>query len=380
MKTLLKVFLAALAGFCLAQPATPAQPAQAEAPRGGDSILWYRQPAGTWEEALPVGNGHLGAMVFGGVPEEHIQFNEHTLWTGRPHAYHHEGAVKFLPDIRRLLQEGRQGAAQNLAMKEFMSVPLHQKAYQPCGDLWLDFPQQQTFSDFRRWLDLDTGLAVTEFRCGAVTYRREVFASYPDRMIVLRLSAGQPGRLDCLVRLSSPHRKATVEVEEPAALVLRGQVEADGIRFESRALLAAEGGRIVAEKAGLRVAGANALVVRLVAATSFTNFRDISGNPAERCTALLKQAADRSWDQLLQRHLTDHQALFRRVRLDLGRTPAVNNPTDQRLREFTRGQDPSLAALVFQYGRYLLIASSRAGGQPANLQGIWNESPESALG
>jgi len=362
--------------------------------------LWYRQPATAWEEALPVGNGHMGAMVFGGAPVERIQFNEHTVWTGQPHSYAHKGAVKALPEMRRLLQEMRrlereayqldpkgqskeareklkqareyQKQADNLGMKEFMSEPLHQKAYQPCGDLWIEFDEHSSVTDYRRWLDLDTALAVTEYKVGNAAFRREVFASHPDRAIWVRVAADKPGKLNCLVRLNSPHKDSQT-VARGAALILSGCVEPDGIRFESRAALAAEGGTLNVEGDALRVSGANALVIRLVAATNFKSYNDITADPSARCAALLKQAVDRSWDDALKVHLADHQALFRRVSLDLGRTSEADKPTDERIKNFAAGNDPHLAALAFQYGRYLLIGSSRPGGQPANLQGIWND-------
>ncbi|MBM3859052.1 MAG: glycoside hydrolase family 95 protein [Verrucomicrobia bacterium] len=333
-----------------------------------DLKLWYRQPATAWEEALPVGNGHMGAMIYGGVPTERVQFNEHTVWTGQPHCYAHKGAVKFLPEIRRLLFDGKQKEAEQLALREFMSEPLRQKAYQPCGDLWIEFPHDKT-SDYRRWLNLDTALAVTEYQFGGVAYRREVVASYPDRAVVVRLTADKPGKLDCVVRLNSPHTNSTVAATANT-LTLRGEVEPDGIRFESRALLTTDGA-VTVEQGTLRVRGAGTLIIRLVAATNFKSYKDISGDPAARCAALLKK--NKSWEKTLQAHVADHQSLFRRVSLDLGRTPAADKPTDQRIKEFATGNDPSLVALVFQYGRYLLIASSRPGGQPANLQGIWND-------
>ncbi len=432
MKTLSKTVLLALAGLLLAQsnygaesksasasqaskaPKSAAIAGQASAPEG-EWGLWYRKPAGPWEEALPVGNGRMGAMVFGGVPLERVQFNEGTVWAGQPHAYQHEGAVKFLPEIRRLLQEGRafeaeglkkqseaaqlqtggnaadakakqregqeamksarakQKEAENLAMKEFMSEPLHQKAYQPCGDLWLEFPDHQQAADYRRWLDLDTALCATEYKSGEVTFRREVFATYPGRMILVRVSADKPGRLDCVLRLNSPHADSQVSVEGRDSLVLRGQVQPNGVRFESRAQVAVDGGALSTEAGALRVSGANSLVVRLVAASNVKNFRDLTADPTARCAEVLKAASGKSWEQLKQAHLADHQALFRRVKLDLGRTEAAKNPTNQRIAEFATGNDPHLAALVFQYGRYLLIGCSRPGSQPATLQGVWND-------
>ncbi|MBI5818683.1 MAG: glycoside hydrolase family 95 protein [Verrucomicrobia bacterium] len=346
--------------------------------------LWYRQPAAKWEEALPVGNGHIGAMVFGRVPVEHIQFNEHTIWTGQPHSYAHKGAVKALPEMRRLLFEGRalelqgenkaarakQKEAEDLAMKEFMSEPLRQKAYQPCGDLWIEFDGHDKATDYRRWLDLDKAMAVTEYKCGDVTFRRVVFASYPDRALYVGLEADKEGKLNCVVRLNSPHEKAQVTVEG-RTLVLRGEVEPGGIHFESRADVG--GSTIAVEGNALRVTGATRFIIRVITATNFKCYRDLSDDPAVRCAALLKKSADKSWEQLVTTHVADHQSLFGRVSLDLGRTSAAKNPTDQRIKEFATGNDPDLAALAFQYGRYLLIGSSRAGGQPANLQGIWND-------
>ena len=171
----------------------PAKLTGEASPPQGEWVLWYRQPAEKWEQALPVGNGRMGAMVFGGVQAERVQFNEHTVWTGQPHAYHHEGAVKFLPEIRRLLWEGKQREAEQLATQEFMSIPLRQFAYQPCGDLWLEFPEHREVASYRRWLDLDSAVCTTEYRVGEALVRREVWASYPDRMIVVRVTSDKPG-------------------------------------------------------------------------------------------------------------------------------------------------------------------------------------------
>jgi alpha-L-fucosidase 2 len=355
-------------------------------------------------------------MVYGGLATEHIQFNEDTVWTGQPHSYAHPGAAKALPEMRRLLFEGRplelealqkqteaaqllaagktqeagakkkeaqdllkaasakQRQAQDLGMKEFMSVPLHQMAYQPCGDLWIEFPGQDKAADYRRWLDLDKGMATVEYQCEGVTFRREVFVSYPDRALFARLTANRAGKLNCVVRLTSPHKNSTVRAGEGDTLVLDGEVEPGGIRFQSRMVAVVQGGSAVAQDGALLITNAASAIIRLVAGTNFKNFRDLSADPAERCADDAKQSRGKSWEQVIAAHLADHQALFRRVSLDLGRSAAAANPTGQRLAQFRTGSDPGLAALVFQYGRYLLIACSRPGGQPANLQGIWNDS------
>ncbi len=367
----------------------------------GKLCLWYLRPANGWTDALPVGNGQMGAMVFGGITTERIQFNEHTVWTGKPHDYAHEGAAKALPEIRRLLQEGRaaerearkldpdlksraarekmslahsrQGAAESLAGKEFMSEPLHQQKYQPCGDLWLDFPAVESVSGYRRWLDLDTATATTEYRVGDVTFRRDVFASHPDSLVVSHLSANEPGQIKCLIRLTSPHKQSSVKADGNR-IVLTGQVEADGVHFECVIQVITDGGKVAVEDQGLRISAANTATIRLIAATNFKNFRELSADPAARCKEAIDRAASKSLEAIRRDHIADHQSLLHRVSLDLGRTPSADAPTNFRLRDFHEGHDPDLANLVFQYGRYLLIASSRKGGQPANLQGIWNDS------
>jgi alpha-L-fucosidase 2 len=321
---------------------------------GSPLTLWYRQPANVWVEALPIGNGHLGAMVFGGVSRERIQFNEHTLWTGGPHDYAHHGAYRYLPQIRELLWEGRQKEAEDLAMKEFMSEPLRQKAYQAFGDLYLGFPgiRDRKVTHYRRQLDLDTGVVSVQFDFEGVTYRREVFASYPDRVIVIRLTASRAGKLPYQAVLKSAHAGA-VETENS----ISGQVEDGVIRYQA---------------AFRTVRDRNGITLILAAATSFKNFRDVSGDPKARVDATLDAASRKGYKRLLEEHVADYQRLFRRVTLDLG--PAPDSPTDERIAAFAKRSDPALVALVFQFGRYLMIASSRPGGQPANLQGIWNDS------
>ncbi len=330
--------------------------------------LWYRQPARVWVEALPVGNGRLGAMVFGGLAQERIQFNEDTVWTGQPHEYQHEGAAKFLPELRRLLAEGKQKEAHELGMKEFMSVPLRQKAYQPCGDLMLDFPGHEAATDYLRTLDLDTAVATVRYRVGEVTFTREVFASHPDGVIVVRVSADRPGQLNFSARVTSPHEGAVTK-----ALGVSGQVKDGAIRFDAQAKVSTEGGRTREENGALVVSGADSATFVLTAATNFVNFQDVSADPAARNAAVLATAEKKPFAELRYVHLADHQALFRRVSFDLGYT-SENLPTDARLRVADKSGDRALIPLYFQFGRYLLIASSRPGDQPANLQGVWNES------
>jgi alpha-L-fucosidase 2 len=333
----------------------------------------YREPAAKWEEALPIGNGRLGAMVFGGPEQERIQFNEDTLWTGKPHEYHHPGAAACLPTLRKLLAEGKQKEAEDLAMKEFMSVPIRQKAYQPFGDLRLLFAGRAQAADYRRGLDLDAAVAKVRYRVDDVTYERSAFASRPGQVIAVRVSADKPGRVSFTAKLDSLHKSARTRAVGDQ-LALFGQVEEGGLKFEARLCVQTEGGTATVKEDGVSVENANSAVLLLTGATSFQNYRDISADPAERCEKTMKAVAGKAWEVLLKEHQEDHRRLFRRVSLDLGLTAAVEQPTDQRLKTVAKEPDPHLAALYFQFGRYLLIASSRPGGQPANLQGLWNDS------
>ena len=366
-----------------------------------DWKLWYDQPAKEWVEALPVGNGRLGAMVFGGVPFERIQFNESTIWTGKPHEYQHEGAAKFLPEMRQLIQEGRkalaekdkltaqgltqeaaaegkkysdnQKAAEKIGMDNFMSIPLKQFAYQPFGDLRIDFPGQDNFTGYRRELDLDDAISTVTYQSGGVTFTRRTLASHPDHAIAVQLSADKPGSLTFNARLDSAHKDVTISPLGNNTLVLSGAVAPDGVRFEARLQVRAKGREVTIRDGRIFVEKADSVTLLLVGASSYKNFQDISADPAARCEADMKALKGKSFDSILAAHQADHRKLFRRVALDLGRTPAANEPTDKRIASFATREDPALAALAFQYGRYLTIAGSRSGGMPNNLQGIWND-------
>ena len=338
--------------------------------------LWYAQPAEKWTDALPIGNGRMGTMIFGGVFDERIQFNEDTLWKGQPHDYVREGAGEQLTEIRSLLAAGNITNAIALARSNFLSDPVRQKAYQPFGDLRLHFPGTADVTDYRRDLDLASAIASVSYRLGNVTFRREIFASYPDRAIVLHMMADKPGQINFTLTMDSPHTNSQTLAIKTNTLALTGQVETGGLRFESRVRVLATGGTIMTNGNAIAVGNADSATLYLVAATSFKNFQDITADPARICAEELSKASKRNFTNVLAEHLADYQNLFGRVSLDLGSTAAADLPTDERLKRVrTSGleTDPALAALYFQYGRYLLIASSRPGSQPANLQGVWNE-------
>ena len=341
-----------------------------------ENVLWYAQPAVKWTEALPIGNGRMGAMIFGGVADERIQFNEDTLWTGHPHDYANTNALQALPKIRELLAAGKNKEAGWLAKSNFLGTPARQKAYQPFGDLHLHFFGVDQPTDYRRELNLDSAIASVSFRANGATFRREIFASYPDQAIVLHFTADKAAQISFSLQMTSPHTNSETHLLRPDTLVLGGQVETDGLRFESRVRVVNSGGQIVTNGNFITVTNAEAVTLYLVASTSFKNFQDISADPARRCERDLKKVSARGFDAVRAAHLSDYQHLFSRVQLDLGRNDRGLLPTDERLKQVKLSgltNDPTLASLYFQYGRYLLISSSRIGGQPANLQGLWND-------
>jgi alpha-L-fucosidase 2 len=358
-----------------------------------DLRIWYLEPAKQWEHALPIGSGRLGAMVFGRVEDERIQFNEDTLWTGKPHNYVRAGARDHLEEIRRLLFEGQVKEATPVVRRSFLSDPLRQEAYQPFGDLHIRFPGHAKAVDYRRELDLDSAVARVTYRVGDVIHRREAFASYPDGVIVVHFTADRGGTVSFRVTMDSPHPSAQCRAVAADTFAMAGRVRDDGLRFESRVRVFAPGGRAIVDDGGLTVERADSATLVLAAATSFRTFQDIGADPASRCEATLARLGSKGYEALRADHVADHRGLFRRVRLDLGRDERADWPTDRRVARMVadgnliagsspgvglglshglRG-DPALTALYFQFGRYLLIASSRPGSQPANLQGVWNE-------
>jgi len=339
--------------------------------------LWYTAPATEWVEALPVGNGRLGAMVFGGTAAERIQFNEDTVWNGEPHDYSHPGAYQYLNVMRELLFSGRQKEAQRIGMEHFMSVPLRQKAYQAFADLVLLFPgldETKRIQNYRRDLNLDTAVATVVFDAGGVTYRREVLASYPDQVIAVRLMADQPGKINCTALFRGGHTGAMSRAVGGNELSFSGRVEDGAIRFEARLFASVDGGSIKTTDTGVEITGADAATLYLAAATNFNNYKDVSADPIARNDATIAAVRRKSYEAVKQASIADHQKLFRRVSLDLGSSDAAALTTVERIQRFAAHDDPQLVALLFQYGRYLLIASSRDGGEPANLQGVWNHS------
>jgi alpha-L-fucosidase 2 len=364
-----------------------------------ETLLRYDKPAEKWVESLPVGNGRLGAMVSGGWQRERIHLNEATLWSGGPRDWNNAEARRILPKVRAAIFAGRFTEAEELCRK--MQGPYNQ-SYQPLGHIQLDFEGAiSPPTDYERTLDLDRAVALTRYTSDGVTFQREVFSSFPDQLIVVRFTASQPKAISFALSLDSPLRHGSASVTGDVILMpgkapshvdphyLRNTPEpiryeedanAEGMKFDLRVRVVPEGGSVVQKGSALHVTSADAVTLLVSAGTSFNGFDKSPArqgvDPAAIAARHLTAARDHDYATLLQRHVADHQRLFRRVTIDLGRNAAASAlTTDARLvRFFQQQSDPGLAALLFNYGRYLLIASSRPGGQPANLQGIWNDS------
>jgi len=340
--------------------------------------LWYDRPATQWVEALPVGNGRLGAMVFGGAPTERIQLNEDTIWAGGPYDPSNPRALQALPRVRELVFAGRYDEAFTLADAEMISTPRGQAPYQTLGDMNLAFDHSPMVSNYRRELDLSKALVTVQYQADRVNFKREIFASHPDQAIVMCLTAHRRGSIGFTASMSSPQEVKVRAIGNRLILTGRAQ-DALGVtgqvRFMAQTVIEAAGGTVSVSSDRIRVSKADSVVIKILAATSYVNYRDISGDPRQRVEDHLAALQGKGYEDLKARHAQDYQGLFNRVSLDLGANPLLGAfPTDQRLKAFAQTGDNELVSLFFQYGRYLLISSSRPGDQPATLQGIWNES------
>ncbi len=350
--------------------------------------LEYDEPAKQWVEALPLGNGNLGAMVFGGVEEARFQLNEDTLYIGEPHDYSKPDAHKSLEELREYLFKGDQRNAQNLANAKMMSNPFTQIPYQTLGDISLKFEGHKEYTNYSRTLDLTDATSVTTYTVGDVNYTRTAIASYPDNVIVIKLEADQPGALTFSTELRTAHQNHQRSLDgnrinlsgtlADSYKLPRYRVDSkfeNPLRFHAILDLSLDGGSVETVNNTLKVTEANSVTLTFTADTSYVNFRDVSGDPQAVCESRLKAIASSDWDTLMKRHVEDYQNLFDRVSIDLGSTGQEHKMTDDRLITATKEEDndPGLASLIYQYGRYLMIACSRAGTQPSNLQGLWSE-------
>jgi alpha-L-fucosidase 2 len=334
--------------------------------------LWYSKPALKWTEALPIGNGRLGAMIFGGVENDRIQFNEETLWTGAPNDYAHKGAVKYLEPIRQLLFDGKQKEAEELAMTEFMSEPLKQKTYQAFGDLNLHFLNQASVTNYHRELNLKNAVQKVSYNSGGINYTREYLASNPDQVIAIRLTADQAKALNFTLDFDALHEAKTIETSGNS-LTLKVQVK-DGVLRGVASLKVVSDGTVSSSGNQLSVSGAKTATIYLAAATNYINYKDVTGNPEQKVKQTLAKLDNSKYEQIRNLHIADYQKLFNRFDVQFSENERSKLPTNERIVAFSKeANDPQLLALYIQYGRYLLISSSRPGTQPANLQGIWND-------
>lgn len=351
------------------------------------SVLWYTHPADKWENALPVGNGKLGAMVFGRTGEEKIQFNEETYWSGGPYNQTRKGGAEVLPKIQELIFAGKYIKAHKLFGQFMMGYPVEQMKYQSFGDLILKFPEKGEVKEYFHSLDLDKAVVVTSYQRNRIKYKREVFVSPVDEVIVVRITADKPGSISFTANLRGYRNQAHSNYATDYfhmdgygndGLILQGKsadyLGVEGkLRFQGRLKALSEGGTIQVNETDLKVSSADAVTLYIAAATNFVDYRDVSANPDKRVKAVLRAVIGKKFDKVKTAHIKEHQRLFRRVYADFGSRPDSFLPTDERLAKFSGENDPALAALCLQFGRYLLISSSRAGTQPANLQGIWNQ-------
>jgi alpha-L-fucosidase 2 len=371
--------LAAAAAAGAASPAAAgAEESEFQAAQDHQLRLWYPQPASEWLRALPIGNGRLGAMVFGGTASERLQLNEDTVWGGGPYSPANVGGVDQLAEIRRRVFAGDWSGAQTLINNEFMGTPLGELPYQVVGNLGIDFSGADGAANYYRELDLTTAVALTRYTAGGVTYTREVFASAPDQVIVVRLTASQSGRITFTADFDSLHTGYTIHSPNQQTIGLDATSQTVNgvtgrVRFRTLARAIATGGTVASSAGKLTVTGATAVTLLLSTGTNYTDYQNLTGDQNARALQPIQAAAGRTYADLRARHVADYQALFNRTSLDLGTTAAAANATDSRIANFAGGTDPQLVTLLFQFGRYLLISSSRPGTQPANLQGIWCE-------
>lgn len=365
MKHVLLSCLLLMTGLCFSQ--------------SSDLKLWYNKPSGnTWENALPIGNGRLGAMIYGNTDTEIVQLNEHTVWSGGPNRNDNLLALDSLSAIRKLVFEGKQKEAEKLANKAIVTKTSHGQMFEPVGDLRLAFNGHNSYDGYHRELDIKKAVATTSYKVGDVIYTREVFASFPDRVIVMHLTASKPKSISftAYYKPGMPGASVNADVERRQLMIAGNTIDHEGVKgavkYKGIVQVQADGGAYTATDTSITLSNADAATIYISIATNFNDYNDLGGDEIERAASYLARALFKSYDDLLKTHIAAYQKYFNRVQLDLGTTAASKLPTDERLKNFASGNDPQLVTLYYQYGRYLLISASQPGGQPATLQGIWN--------
>ncbi len=385
-----------------------------------DLLIWYDKPASLWTEAIPIGNSFMGAMIFGDPNREHLQLNESTLYSGDPNfSYKSINIRKRYTEVTKLLNEGKYLEVQEIIREDWLGRA--QECYQPLGDLWLDFENNGPVTNYRRELDLEKAKVKVSYKANNISYTREYFASYPDHAIVIKITADKKGSINGRLTLTTPHQPAEKHLEEDGLLVMQGkapgfalrrtfkqveevgdqrkypeiyekngnlkssaknvlydkEVYGLGMAFDTRVKTRNEGGEVTVSADGVVVEDADEVVFIVSAATSYNGFDKSpvyeGTDPAQKVKSYISRLEESSYEKILQKHLEDYGNLFGRVQLQIEKPTLQSElPTDERLKLFSNGRDPSLVSLFFQFGRYLMISGSRPGGQPLNLQGIWN--------
>lgn len=353
-----------------------------------NTTIWFNKPAARWEEAIPVGNGRLGAMVFGKTGEERIQLNENTYWSGGPYSSVLKGAYKALPEVQKDVFAGKFMEAHNLFGREMMGYPVEQQKYQCLGNLLLFFKGEEHATNYKRWLDLSSGTTATVYTVNGVTYKREVLASNPDHVIAIRITADKPGSISFTANLRGVRNDEMsnyttdyfrMNSDGNDCLVLTGKSgDYMGIKgmlkYEARVKAVADGGSVtVSNNIDLTVSNANSVTLYFAAATNFVNYKDVSADQHKRVVEALSSIHSKTYNAIQTAALADYKKLFDRVIFNLQNTDSSYLPTNERMRAIQSAPDPSLAGLCFQFARYLMISCSRPGNEPANLQGLWNQ-------
>ncbi len=346
------------------------------AQQNGNMKLWYDQPAAKWVEALPIGNGRLGAMIYGDPKNEIIQLNENTIYAGQPHRNDNPNARQALSKVRELIFSEDYKEAQELINQNFFTGK-NGMPYQTAGLVRISFKGIEQPENYYRELDIANAVVRTEYSVGSTNYKTEAFASFPDQVIVMKITANQSESLNFDLFLERENSEVQVSAK-PNRLSMTGvssnhEGVEGGVKFDSRVLVETIGGEVIEKDGFLQVEKADQAVLYISIGTNFKSYADLSRTAGEIAENHLIKATEKGYEALLKGHVADYQKLFNRVLLDLGETDSIKNPTDIRIRDFAKGQDPQLVTLYYQFGRYLLISSSRPGGQPANLQGIWND-------
>ncbi|WP_291857171.1 glycoside hydrolase family 95 protein [Marinilabilia sp.] len=346
--------------------------------KNSDLKLWYDKPAKVWNEALPVGNGRLGAMVFGDPALENIQLNEETFWSGGPSRNDNPKARKALPKVRELIFDGKLQEADKMLNENMVAEQLHGSMYQTIGNLNISFEGHENYTNYYRELDIENALFTTSYTVDDVNFKREVFASFPDQVIAVKLSADRKKSLSFTAKLDGPLAQSTKAVDANTLEMTGVSGTHEGVegqvKFNTLAKILNTDGTIANDADQITVTDASEVVILISMATNFVDYQTLTANENEKCRKYLTSAEAKNYPELKKAHISDYRKYFTRSSLNLGETPASERPTDVRIKNFSQTNDPSLVALYYQFGRYLLISSSRPGGQPANLQGIWNGS------